>query len=133
MRKSLTRAQRDNDLIYHQDVPATSALPAIQQTNLATTTTPAGLLNPASILGSKRPIFGELIGWGAKEAISKRAIFLSLYLFIRSTSPDIYNDRKHAFVKERVVDVAQELQDEADEYAVSLIFKSNRCSLSAPC
>ena len=126
MRKSLTRAQRDNDLIYHQDVPAASALPAIQQTNLATATIPAGLLNPASILGSKRPIFGELIGWGAREAISKRAIFLSLLLFICSTSPDIYNDRKHAFVKERVVDVAQELQDEADEYVVSVIFTSNR-------
>lgn len=127
MRKSLTRAQRDNDLIYHQDVPAASALPAIQQTNLAAATIPAGLLNPASILGSKRPVFGELIGWGAREAISKRAIFLSLLSFICSTLSDIYNDRKHAFVKERVVDVAQELQDEADEYVVSAIFKSYRC------
>lgn len=114
VRKSLTRAQRDNDLIYHQDVPAASALPAIQQTNLAAATIPAGLLNPASILGSKRPIFGDLVGWGAREAIN------------------IYNDRKHAFVKERVVDVAQELQDEADDQLRKLNLPSTLEALERP-
>jgi len=68
---SETRAQRDNDLIYHKDVPAPSALAAIQETKLVSSTIPKGLVNPTGLLENKRTVFSELIGWGAREAISE--------------------------------------------------------------
>ncbi|KAJ3520410.1 hypothetical protein NMY22_g12771 [Coprinellus aureogranulatus] len=40
--KDVVRAQRDNDLIYHKDVPAASSLPEIQGTNIAKATVPQG-------------------------------------------------------------------------------------------
>jgi len=66
-----SRAQRDNDLIYHQDVPPSSALLAIQEAKLVTSNIPKGLVNPSSILQSTHPLFSDLVSWGAREAISK--------------------------------------------------------------
>lgn len=65
------RAERDNDLIYHQDVPAVSALPLIQGAELAKVTVPPGLLDLESLIRNDGVIFGELPGWGAQEAISE--------------------------------------------------------------
>lgn len=70
VQKNLKRAERDNDLIYHHDVPAGSALPPIAAANLVSSVPPAGLNDPVSLIGSKH-IFGDLVGWGAKEAISQ--------------------------------------------------------------
>lgn len=69
--KNITRAERDNDLIYHQDVPAGSALDAIPETAVAQIAIPPGLKNPQSVIGDDSVIFGEMPGWGAGEAISK--------------------------------------------------------------
>ena len=65
---SLTRAERDNDLIYHKDVPATSALPPIPHAAIAKVTIPTGLANPAK---GPQMIMAEFLGCGAQEAISK--------------------------------------------------------------
>jgi programmed cell death 6-interacting protein len=70
VQKNLKRAERDNDLIYHHDVPAASALPPIAPANLVTSTPPPGFLDPVALIGPNRMIFGDLVGWGAKEAIS---------------------------------------------------------------
>jgi programmed cell death 6-interacting protein len=32
---------------------------------------PSGLENPKAALGEENPMFDELLGWGAREAISK--------------------------------------------------------------
>lgn len=71
IQKKITRAQRDNDLIYHQDVPTPSALQAIQETSLSVSKIPPGLTNPETALGSNRPLFEGLVCWGAREAISE--------------------------------------------------------------
>ncbi|KAG6909867.1 hypothetical protein DXG01_014903 [Tephrocybe rancida] len=97
VQKNLSRAERDNDLIYHHDVPASSALIAIAQTNLVSPILPAGLSDPTTLIGKGRLIFGELVGWGVKEAIK------------------IYNDRRQNLIKEKILDVSSELQDTADE------------------
>lgn len=78
--KELVRSQRDNDLIYHKEVPAASSLPEIQSTNLARATVPGGLSHPEEALKSKRPLFRDLVGWGAREAISKWSGTLCIYL-----------------------------------------------------
>ncbi|KAJ7170650.1 BRO1-like domain-containing protein [Mycena crocata] len=96
VQKDYARAERDNDLIYHDDIPAASALPPIPHSAIAKLTVVSGLLNPESVLGLDGPIFAEMIGWGAQEAIN------------------IYNDRKHNLVREKIVDAAQRLKDEAD-------------------
>ncbi|GLB40217.1 putative BRO1-like domain containing protein [Lyophyllum shimeji] len=97
VQKNLARAERDNDLIYHHDVPASSALAPIPQANLVSSTIPAGLSDPTSVVGNGRMIFGELLSWGAKEAIN------------------IYNDRKQNLIKDKIKDASSELQDAADQ------------------
>ncbi|KAJ7931480.1 BRO1-like domain-containing protein [Mycena leptocephala] len=97
VQKDYARAERDNDLIYHDDIPAASALPPIQHSAIAKLTVAPGLLNPDSVLGPGGPLFAEMIGWGAQEAIN------------------IYNDRKQNLVNDKIVDAAQRLKDEADE------------------
>lgn len=71
MQKDYARSERDNDLIYHDDIPAVSALPVIPHSAIAKLTVVPGLLNPESVIGPEGPIFAEMIGWGAQEAISK--------------------------------------------------------------
>jgi programmed cell death 6-interacting protein len=71
VQKNFTRAERDNDFIYHQDIPASSALPPISEAELGKPIVPSGLLDPNSVIGKDGAIFGELLGWGAQEAISK--------------------------------------------------------------
>jgi programmed cell death 6-interacting protein len=71
VQKNIARAERDNDLIYHQDVPAASALPAIPEAPVAQLSVPPGLKDPQSVIGKDGVIFGELPGWGANEATSK--------------------------------------------------------------
>ncbi|KAG5728797.1 hypothetical protein E4T56_gene6254 [Termitomyces sp. T112] len=97
IQKNLSRAERDNDLIYHHDVPASPALIAIAQTNLVSSMVPSTLSDLTTLIGSGRLIFGELVGWGAKEAIN------------------IYNDRRQNLVKQNILDVSAELQDTADQ------------------
>ncbi|KAF7374896.1 pH-response regulator protein palA/RIM20 [Mycena sanguinolenta] len=97
VQKDFARAERDNDLIYHESVPAASALPPIAPSAIAQLTVVPGLLNPESVVGPEGPIFAEMIGWGAQEAIN------------------IYNDRKQNLVKDKIADAAQRLKDEADE------------------
>ena len=68
---NLVRAQRDNDLIYHQDVPPASSLPVIQPAAMVECVAPQGLLEPKKILGNDNLIFGNLISWGAQTAIGR--------------------------------------------------------------
>ncbi|PPR00900.1 hypothetical protein CVT24_000385 [Panaeolus cyanescens] len=114
LKNSDIRAQRDNDLIYHQNVPAYAALSRIEDKKLVASKIPSGLLNPTSILGNSRPLFNELVGWGAREAIS------------------IYNDRKQNIIQERLIDVALALQDEADETLRKLNLPASLEALERP-
>jgi programmed cell death 6-interacting protein len=70
VKQSEIRAQRDNDLIYHQDVPSSAALPPLQKTVLVSATVPKGLSNPQSMLVGQHVLFSDLAGWGTQEAIS---------------------------------------------------------------
>jgi programmed cell death 6-interacting protein len=70
VQKNLARAERDNDLIYHQDIPAPSGISVIQEVSMVQSIIPPGLQDPRSIIGNESMIFGEMLGWGAREAIS---------------------------------------------------------------
>ncbi|KAL1722637.1 BRO1-like domain-containing protein [Schizophyllum commune] len=94
IQKDHARAERDNDLIYHDYVPAGASLAVVTPTHVAKATVPKELENPASVEGT--PLFEELLGWGANEAIN------------------IYDDRKRKLVKEKVVDQIEEIKERAN-------------------
>jgi programmed cell death 6-interacting protein len=73
LNSNFARAERDNDLIYHQDVPSLSTIDPIAPVSMVKSTLPPGLSNPQVVLekAEEGVIFGELMAWGAKEAISK--------------------------------------------------------------
>ncbi|KAH7927929.1 pH-response regulator [Leucogyrophana mollusca] len=114
VQKNLARAERDNDLIYHQDVPASSALPPIQGVSMVSSIVHPGLQDPKSVTGNGGIIFGEMLGWGAREAIN------------------IYNDNKRNLIKEQLSDAAEELNDEADRTLRSLNLPSALEALEKP-
>ncbi|KAI0313744.1 BRO1-domain-containing protein [Amylostereum chailletii] len=91
--KNLKRAERDNDLIYHHDVPSTSTLPIIPPTSMVRQVVPPTLQDPKAAVGDQPVLFSELLSWGARTAI------------------EIYNDRRQTFVKEEIEDLARELDD----------------------
>ncbi|TRM59396.1 BRO1-like domain-containing protein [Schizophyllum amplum] len=94
VQKDFTRAERDNDLIYHDYVPAGSSLTVIAPSHVAKPTVPRELENPGLVQDA--PLFSELLGWGANEAIN------------------IYNDRKEKLVKDMVLDGAAEVKERAN-------------------
>ncbi|KAI0635957.1 BRO1-domain-containing protein [Trametes polyzona] len=93
IQKNVSRAERDNDLIYHQDVPPASALPSIAEVAMAQPLIDPGLQDPKNVVGKDGVIFGELLGYGARLAI------------------EIYNDRKRNWVDEEIRDRSRHLDD----------------------
>ena len=72
--RNFTRAERDNDLIYHQEVPALTSLPPIVEVSMVQATVPGGLTDPKAALGSDAIVFSELVGHGARMAIGMFAM-----------------------------------------------------------
>ncbi|KAF8349083.1 BRO1-like domain-containing protein [Amanita rubescens] len=114
LQKALKRAERDNDLIFHHDIPAISQLPPIKSAPLVSSTVPPGLSNPAAVLGNEPPLFASLLGWGAREAIN------------------IYNERKKQLLQEEIVGASQELQDNADHELRELNLPASLEALERP-
>ena len=80
---------------------------------MAQSTIPVELQNPQNAIGGERMIFGEMLGWGAREAISECNING------RSTSDphdetDIYNSNKETMIRENIQNAALELDDSAN-------------------
>ncbi|KAG1747202.1 BRO1-like domain-containing protein [Suillus paluster] len=114
VQKNLARAERDNDLIYHQNVPAPSGILAIQEVSMVQSIIPPGLQDPKSVIGNDNIIFGEMLGWGAREAIN------------------IYNDNKGNLLQEKILEPAQNFNDEADKMLQSLNLPSSLEALERP-
>ncbi|TFY77999.1 hypothetical protein EWM64_g6012 [Hericium alpestre] len=111
---NLTRAERDNDLIYHKDVPSVSALPTIQPASMVESLTPAALLDPKDAIGSDEVIFGSLLSHGARVAI------------------EIYNDRRQNYLKDEISGRAQLFNDIADETLRALNLPASLDALEKP-
>lgn len=78
VQKELTRAERDNDFIYHKDVPAVSDLAAIPEISMVEAVPANGLKEPRSVIPHGETLFGELVSWGVKAAISKPTFITSI-------------------------------------------------------
>ncbi|KAI9061298.1 pH-response regulator [Trametes sanguinea] len=114
VQKNLARAERDNDLIYHQDVPPASSLPAIAEVSMAQPLIDAGLQDVKSVVGKDAVIFGELLGWGARLAI------------------DIYNDRRRNWIAEEIKARIQGLDDSLSRTLESLNLPAALDALDRP-
>ncbi|KAF5377377.1 hypothetical protein D9757_008033 [Collybiopsis confluens] len=101
-KKETARAERDNDLIYHHDMPPTSSLPVIQPLIVAQPATPKELSNPHLLVATNEMLFSSLMGWGTREAIN------------------IYNDRKKNLIEEDLVNPAKESRQLAERTLQSL-------------
>ncbi|KAI0091182.1 BRO1-domain-containing protein [Irpex rosettiformis] len=102
VQENLTRAEKDNDLIYHQEVPAASSLPQIKEVGMVQSLISEALADPKTALGNDTVIFGELLGYGAKVAI------------------EIYEDRRKNWIDEEVLNRAQQLDNAATGILQSL-------------
>ncbi|KAH7913212.1 BRO1-like domain-containing protein [Hygrophoropsis aurantiaca] len=114
VQKNRTRAERDNDLIYHQDIPAPSALPPIQGVSMVSSVIPPGISEPQSIIANGGVVFNEMLGWGAREAIN------------------IFNDNKRNLIQDQISDAAEQLNDEADRVLQELNLPSALDALEKP-
>lgn len=92
----LTKAERDNDLIYHKVVLPISAIPAIGEGSMANSNIPPGLKDPRGALGNEPVMFGELVGWGARVAV------------------DIYRDRRENWLRDEIYNRTAELDRMAE-------------------
>ncbi|KAJ7593046.1 BRO1-like domain-containing protein [Mycena floridula] len=114
VQKRVAQAERDNDLIYHHEVPPATAIPQIGHAAIAQLMVPPGLANPTSILGTNDVILGELLGWGAREAIS------------------IYNDRKNNLLEGKIIQEAKQQKALADSTLQHLNLPSSLEALERP-
>ena len=114
---NLTRAERDNDLIYHYDVPAFSQLPPVQEVTMVKSTTPTELKDGYSIgTDAERDemIFADLMEWGAKVAIGRCAWPLPCMNSQIYDLSDIYKERVNSWLKTEVFNKVQELDTAAE-------------------
>ena len=119
VQKNVSRAERDNDLIYHQDVPPSSALPAIQEVSMVQPLIDPGLQDPKSVVGTNGVIFGELLGWGARLAIGTPPT-LSVWCYLIFPITDIYNDRRQNWIREEISERVRRLDDESQRSVTRL-------------
>ncbi|KAG2367812.1 BRO1-domain-containing protein [Suillus spraguei] len=99
------------------NVPAPSSVPAIQEVSMVQCIIPPGLRDPKSVIGDDRIIFAEMLGWGARKP---------------SVGRDIYNNNKGNLLQEKIVEPAQNLNDEADKILQSLNLPSSLEALERP-
>ena len=117
----MTRAERDNDLIYHQDVPPASTLPPIPAVVMAQSIVDPGLQDPKSVIGSDAVIFGELLGWGARLAIGAHqplSCFLLIFARLTYTFAEIYADRRQNWITDEVTTRVRRLDDEVSRCVI---------------
>ncbi|QRV89818.1 vacuolar protein sorting-associated protein BRO1 [Ceratobasidium sp. AG-Ba] len=89
------RAQKDNDLIYHQTIPPESTLPPIAGADMVQGIVNNKLQNPALMIGdSENALFSGLVAYGVRVAV------------------ELYIDRRDNWIKEEVEGRAKELDAE---------------------
>ena len=128
--KNVKRAERDNDLIYHEDVPPASALASIPPTSMVRLTIPTGLEDPKTALGKQPGLFSELLSWGARVAIGKCTMTVRPTKLINEA--ELYEDRRMTFIKEEVTGTAQALYDTQNKVLRDLNLPSAVDALDAP-
>ncbi|CAG8473217.1 3078_t:CDS:2 [Ambispora leptoticha] len=92
---NLSRAEKDNDIIYLHTIPSASSLPSIGRAKMVSATLPPEIKDPISMMNEKsllgEPLFVKLVPFAVHQAIS------------------VYSDRKDTLVREEIIGKLQEL------------------------
>ncbi|KAG9093520.1 pH-response regulator protein palA/rim20 [Ceratobasidium sp. UAMH 11750] len=112
---NFTRAQKDNDLIYHQTVPPESTLPPITGANMVQSVISNKLQNPSLMVGdAENALFSGLVAYGVRMAV------------------EVYIDRRENWIKEEVEGKAKELDTEITRLLQKLNLPSSLDALDKP-
>ncbi|KAG9103109.1 pH-response regulator protein palA/rim20 [Ceratobasidium sp. 370] len=112
---NLARAQKDNDLIYHQTVPPESTLPPIVGANMVQSIISNKLQNPSLMVGdTENALFSGLVAYGVRMAV------------------EVYIDRRENWIKEEVEGKAKELDTEITRLLQKLNLPGSLDALDKP-
>ncbi|KAF8604259.1 BRO1-domain-containing protein [Ceratobasidium sp. AG-I] len=112
---NFARAQKDNDLIYHQTVPPESTLPTIGAANMVQSIANNKLQDPSLVIGNTdNALFSGLVAYGVRMAI------------------EVYVDRRENWIKEEVEGGAKELDTEITRLLQKLNLPGSLDALDKP-
>jgi hypothetical protein len=97
---NLARAEKDNDVIYLERVPAASALQPITKTQMVKATAPVEIADPVSLMMGDRPKPHPVMGL---------PLFQKLVPFAVHQAASVYVDRKERLIKEDIISKLEEL------------------------
>lgn len=99
--EDLKCAEKDNDMIYHQQVPPKSELKTIERANMVLARAPAQVTDAISMLGDNgplgQPLFAKLVPYSVHIAAS------------------VYSDRRDRLVNEQIIGEMESMTDKLRE------------------
>ncbi|KAG0166770.1 pH-response regulator protein palA/rim20 [Apophysomyces sp. BC1015] len=102
---NLARAEKDNDVIYLEFVPSSSALPVIQKVGMVDAVAPAEISDPVSLmLSNQRTVV-------VPHTILGLPLFQKLVPFAVHQAASVYVDRKERVIKEDIIGRLEELTE----------------------
>ncbi|ROW06594.1 hypothetical protein VMCG_04254 [Cytospora schulzeri] len=114
----LKRAEKDNDVIYLQHVPAKTELKILDRANLAIARVPPQVASPTEYLGDHAdfgpPLFGKLVPYSVHVAVS------------------IYEERRDRLVNQNIIQELEVLNEKIHEILSSLNLPGSLQALEKP-
>ncbi|KAF8312441.1 BRO1-domain-containing protein [Clavulina sp. PMI_390] len=113
----LKETERHNDLIYQQDIPASSSTPSIQGTAIVREEIPSDLVSsgqPSTKKSGGGFMFAGLEGWGITRAV------------------EIFNNRKEDWINDELVETQRELDHAATSSLGAMHLPASLDALSQP-
>ncbi|KAI7906675.1 BRO1-like domain-containing protein [Cokeromyces recurvatus] len=104
---NLARAEKDNDVIYLETIPAPTTLPTILKTQMVKATAPREIIDPVSLMNEGSTMIGL-------------ALFQKLVPFAVHQAASVYVDRKERLIKEDIIGKLEELKAVYDSSIESL-------------
>ncbi|KAI9249192.1 BRO1-like domain-containing protein [Phascolomyces articulosus] len=101
---NLARAEKDNDVIYLENVPSPSALPAIQKTEMVKPVAPQEISDPVALMLSN-----ERRADAPPHPVIGLPLFQKLVPFAVHQAASVYVDRKERVIKEDIIARLEEL------------------------
>ena len=116
--EDLKRAEKDNDMIYLQNVPPKSELKILERQSMVAAKPPSDISDPSSSLGDRGP-FG-------------RPLFTKLVPYSVHIAASIYADRRDRLVNTNIIDELEALTDELRDLLQSLNLPGSIQALERP-
>lgn len=103
---NLARAEKDNDVIYLENIPSPASLPQIRKTQMVKAAAPTEVSDPVSLM-----LNNESRGDGSPHPLIGLPLFQKLVPFAVHQAASVYVDRKERLMKEDIVSKLEELTE----------------------